>query len=285
MIRNIDVGQLRTFLCVAEHRNMTHAANLRNLTQSAVSQQIKRLEEMLCRDLVVRTRTGVELTKSGLELLPLARETVERNDTLVATVFGTVVQSDIRLGVPQDVVASLLPKALKHFHKNYPEVNVTLVSDSTKNLIKMVDNRQVDLALTTDTTKVAEALLIRKIQLVWIGAKKGTALNKLPLPVAVGHKDCTFRQATSRVLATKNIAWRPVTQVGSLEPVYATLLADIAVAPFMLGTNPVGTELISKGLPALPSFYLHLRKSEQSSSVVAERLTKVLIEFMSAVEC
>ena len=278
---DLDIGQLRTFLSVAEHQNMTHAANMRNLTQSAVSQQIKRIEETLGRSLLVRTRSGVELTKSGLDLLPLARELIERNDVLIDTMFGTTPQTNIRLGVPQDIVASILPQALKSFHQSYPEINITLVSDSTRNLIKMIENRQVDLALTTDHNEVSGAVLIRQIQLIWIGAINGKSQDKQPLPVAVGDKGCTFRQATARALAKEGIAWRPVTQVGSLEPVYATLLADIAVAPFMRGTNPVGTEPINQGLPELPIFYLHLRQAERTSSLAVEQLTNVLIKFMA----
>ena len=281
MIRDLDISQLRTFLCVAEHRNMTHAANLRNLTQSAVSQQIKRLEDVLARDLLVRKRTGVELTKSGLELVPLARDVVEQNDLLVSEVFGTAVHSDVRLGVPQDVVASLLPKALKVFHQRQPGTHVTLVSDSTKNIVQMLDNRQLDLALTTDSNRVARATLLKKIDLVWVGAKNGNALERRPLPVAVGPRGCSFRQAASHALAKKNMAWRPVTQVGSLEPVYATLLADIAVAPFMSGTNPSGTKPVSKGLPTLPKFFLHLRQPERSPSRASQQLTETLIEFMA----
>jgi len=281
MIRDLDIGQLRTFLCVAEHRNMTHAAQLRNLTQSAVSQQIKRLEDVLDNSLVIRNSTGVDLTKAGLQLIPFARQVIEQNDALISTMLNTVVQSDIRLGVPQDVVASLLPETLKTFHVQHPEANVTLVSDSTKNLIQMLANRQIDLALTTDSSRVSNALLLRKIRLVWIGAKNGSAFLARPLPVAVGKEDCTFRQAAAGALADKNIAWRPVTQVGSLEPVYATLLADIAIAPFMHGTNPDGTEYVSKGLPILPEFYLHLRTHERSASAISDDLIKALVTSMS----
>lgn len=98
--------------------------------------------------------------------------------------------------------------------------------------------------------------------------------------MAVGQEGCSFRQAVARAPAMQNIAWRPVTQVGSLEPVYATLLADIAVAPFMSGTNPGGTESVRKGLPTLSIFYLHLRTPKRSTSMVSENLTKTLKEFM-----
>ncbi len=281
MARDLDIAQLRTLVCVAEHRNMTYAANMRNLTQSAVSQQIKRLEETLGCSLLVRKRSGVELTKSGIDLLPFAREIIERNDILIASISGAPVQSDIRLGVPQDVVASLLPEALKSFHASNPQINVTLVSDSTSNLISLVENHQVDLALTTDNQRVPDALLIRKVQLKWIGATNGSAFRRRPLPVAVGQEGCSFRQAASKALTTKNIAWRPVTQVGSLEPVYATLLADIAVAPFIRDTNPAGTQVVKKGLPALPGFYIHLRKSQRSVHCVVQQLSKTLLKFMA----
>ena len=281
MMRDLDISQLRTFLCVAEHCNMSHAANLRNLTQSAISQQIKRLEETLNCNLMLRIPNGITLTEAGLELMPFARGVVDQNDALVASMFGIVAQVDIRLGVPQDIVASLLPSALKSFTQQQPEAHITLVSDSTKKLVQLLKKRQLNLAITTDDSRVPDAILLDKIDLVWVGGKKGKAFLKRPLPVAAGPQGCSFRKAASDALTSDNLAWRPVTQVGSLEPVFATLLADIAVAPFMSGTEPAGTEIVSKGLPKLPTFYLHLRKSDIPSSLVSQQLAETLILLMT----
>ncbi len=276
MKRDIDIAHLRTFLAVVEHKNMTHAAHLRNLTQSAVSQQIKRLEAILDCQVLLRSAGGITLTEAGERLLPEAVSLVRSNDETVALMTGTEVDSDVRLGVPQDIVSSLLPKALGTFHQAYPDIQITLVSASSRQLMQMFKTGQIDLALTTDDNRDDCATVLFKKRLVWIGAIGGQAFKRRPLPVAVGHRECPFRKAAALALSDKKIPWRSVTQVGSLEPVFATLIADMAVSPFLTGTLPAGTEEVHKHLPELPEFTLHLRLPERGLSVSEKSLWDVL---------
>ena len=276
MKRNIDIGLLRAFLAIAEHRNMTYAATLLNLTQSAVSQQIKRLEENLSSQILIRSPGGVTLTKAGQKLLPKAIAMVRTNDEIVASMMDAEVQTEVRLGVPQDVVSSLLPNALATFHRAKPDVQVTLVSASSYDLIEMLKEGLVDIALTTDRNSDPSAVVLFKKRLIWIGAIGGAAYHKKPLPVAIGHESCPFRLAASSVLSSHRLAWKAVTQVGSLEPVFATLMADIAVAPFLPGTLPPGTEEVPQSLPELPEFHLHLRFPIGGLSASASDLSVVL---------
>jgi len=272
MKQDIDIAHLRTFLAVVEHKSMTQAAQLRNLTQSAVSQQIKRLEITLDCELLQRSAAGVFLTPQGNRLLARASELVRKNDTTVAEIAGIEQTTEIQLGVPQDIVSSLLPNALKSFHQKWPDVHVTLVSASSQQLSEMFSNGQVDIALTTDSKIVSGAELLFKKRLIWIGAINGQSQNKRPLPVAVAQESCPFRQAATKVLASSGIPWRPVTQVGSLEPVFATLMADMAVAPFLSGTLPTGTQEIDNTLPSLPEFCLHLRMPKTPRTVAEKAL-------------
>lgn len=278
MQRDIDISLLRTFLAVAEHRNMTHAANLRNLTQPAVSQQIKRLEEILGGAVLSRSSAGVSLTEAGHTLHPHALQMVRANDDIVASLLNIRGDVEIRLGVPQDVVSSLLPSALVTFHKAEPDAHVTLVSASSRDLMVMLKEGEVDLALTTDRRANPNARVLFRKQLVWIGAIGGRAHAKSPLPVAVGAEACPFRQAASAALAKNRVAWRPVTQVGSLEPVFATLLADLAVAPFLPGTLPPGTEVIYTPLPDLPEFILHLHTPDRDLAKAEKQLCQAIID-------
>ena len=281
MTRDLDIAQLRTFLVVAEHGNITHAATLRNLTQSAISQQIKRLEETIGCALLTRSSEGVSLTSAGGLLLPDAKKLVRSNDQILSNLAGIEVQKEIRLGVPQDIVCSLLPAALSTFHQAEPDVHVTLVSQSSRILRQMQREGQVDLILTTDLRACSNAVLLLQSNLAWIGAAGGQAYKKSPLPVAVGAQECPFRQAASRALAKDRIAWRPVTQVGSLEPVFATLLADLAVAPFLPGTFPHGTSSIRcSTLPKLPAFRLHLRKPSRALNAKESSLCEAISEYV-----
>lgn len=257
---------------------MTHAATLRNLTQSAVSQQIKRLEQLLDVRLLARRRDGVELTEAGRKLLPHAHSIVRGNDDAISKFQETECAIDVRLGVPTDVVSSLLPAALAVFHKRYPTVNVILISDSSKQLRHKLALGEVDICLTTDRRPERDATLLFRKPLIWIGAINGTAYERTPLPVAVGRLDCPFRTAAAEALAKAHLPWRAVTQVGSLEPVFATLLADLAVAPFLPGTLPPGTAEIQSDLPQLAEFCLQLRAPERPLSELENQLWSTLLQ-------
>lgn len=280
MNRDLDISSLRTFLAVAEHRNMTQAATMRHLTQSAVSQQVKRLETMLQTRLMLRHQGGVELTEAGQKLLPHARAVVRANDAAYGDMLALVTDDDVRLGVPSDVVSSLLPGALSAFHKTHPGIHVTLVSKTSSELRHMLDLGQIDIALTTDREADPDAKSLYRKPLIWIGAIGGTAHEKSPLPVAVGHMECPFRKAASEALAHSSMPWRAVTQVGSLEPVFATLMADIAVAPFMPGTLPHGTCEVEGQLPPLPDFSLQMRAPDRAMRKSEVALWEMLTDKM-----
>lgn len=276
MIRDFDISGLRTYLAVVEHANMTHAANMRNLTQSAVSQQIKKLENMLQTRLLLRQQGGVVLTAAGQQFLPHARALVRANDEAFCDLLQLPTDGDVRLGVPTDVVSSLLPTVLSWFHRAHPNINVTLVSKSSNDLRNMLNLGQIDIALTTDRESDPDAVLLFRKALIWIGAINGSAHLKSPLPVAVGRRDCPFRKATSEALGQAKLPWRAVTQVGSLEPVFATLMADMAVAAFLPGTVPNGTCEVLEKLPKLPEFSLQMRAQNGGMSKSVQELWNAL---------
>ena len=255
---------------------MTHAAIMLNLTQSAVSQQIKKLEAVLQTRLLKRQQGGVVLTSAGQKFLPHARVLVRANDEAFSDLLKLPTDSDVRLGVPTDVVSSLLPNALASFHRAHPDINITLVSQRSSDLRRLLDLGQIDIALTTDRETDPDAVLLFRKALIWIGAIDGRAHLKSPLPVAVGSEDCPFRKATSEALKQAKLPWRAMTQVGSLEPVFATLMADMAVAPFIPGTVPNGTQEVSEKLPKLPEFSLQMRSQAKAMSKSVQELWTAL---------
>lgn len=276
MIRDFDISSLRTFIAVAEHLNMTNASLMRHLTQSAVSQQIKKLETLLDEKLLIRRPKGIELTRSGEAFLPHARLLVQLNDEAFAEMTNSPVTRNIRLGVPSDVVSSLLPQILKNFQAANPDTQITLISKNSVELLHLLELEQVDIALTTDRETTSDATLLFRKPLIWIGAIEGQAHLQTPLPVAVGRVDCPFRMAASDALSNARLPWRAVTQVGSLEPVFATLMADMAVAPFMPGTMPYGTCQVEENLPTLPNFSLQMRKQKRKTNATVERFWNLL---------
>lgn len=267
---NIPVALLRSFIAVAETGRMTRAASVVHLTQSAVSQHIARLEAMLGLALFERHRDAARLTPDGERLKLRALRMIALNDQILSELDPTAFEGEVRLGVPHDIVGALLPPILRVFTQQHPHVLVTLVSDTSRNLLRLLGARKLDLALTTDEQPAAPPDHLLTDHLVWAGARDGCAWERRPLSVAIGDESCGFREVAIAALERAGIAWRAICQVGSLEPVFATLEADMAIAPFLAKTVPPHLTVVEdQQLPRLPRFHLNLHwpRGEREESV------------------
>lgn len=278
-VRDIDIGLLRAFIAVAETGRMTAAAKVVNLSQGAVSQQIKRLELLFEEALFDRRADAVRLTRGGERLLVAAHRMVSLNDEVIGLMRATDFTGEVRLGVPHDIVGMLLPATLRSFRQAYPNVLVTLVSDTTQMLLAALREGKVDLALTTESQRGTRDQWLLTDRLVWVGANGGEAHLRRPLSVALGQESCGFRACAIEALTAAGIEWRPVCQVGSLEPVFATLEADMAIAPFLSKTVPDRVSVLDQsGLPALPHFHINLRAPSTGMSIVAKEMAQHIRE-------
>lgn len=154
MPRNLDMTALRSFAVVADSGGgVTRAAGLLHLTQSAVSMQLKRLEESLGRALLDRSgRGGVSLTADGEQLLGYAKRMLRLNDEVFSRLTDHVYEGgEFVLGVPpHDIVYPAIPEVLKTFHAEFPRMKVQLVSSYTARLRAMFTRGECDAILTTE---------------------------------------------------------------------------------------------------------------------------------------
>jgi DNA-binding transcriptional LysR family regulator len=272
-LQDIDISLLRTFVSVSETKRMTAAARIVHRTQSAVSQQIKRLETQFGSALFDRKAGAVHLTRDGEKLLIRARQLIALNDEVVDQMRGADFIGEVRLGVAHDVVRAMMPPILQRFHQSHPNVLITLVSDTTVNLRSALREETIDLALLTESERGNRCQFLMTDRLVWIGVREGEAYRRRPLSVALGRKTCIFRTAVIEALTRARVPWRSICQEGSLEAVFATLEADMAVAVFLSRTVPEGLVPVrDRGLPSLPSFHLNLRSAADRTSPAAEEL-------------
>jgi DNA-binding transcriptional LysR family regulator len=279
ILRDIDIGLLRAFIAVAETGRMTTAARVVNLSQGAVSQQIKRLESIFEERLFERRADGASLTRAGERLMVGAHRLVALNDELMNEMRGADFAGEVRLGVPHDIVGMLMPPILRAFRQAHPNVLVTLVSDTTKSLRTDLRDGKIDLALMTERERGTRQQHLLSDRLVWVGAKGGEAWLRRPLSVALGDENCGFRSSAIEALTRAQIVWRPICQVGSLEPVFATLEADVAIAPFLSRTVPDRLAVLNDaGLPALPVFHINLWLPVTGASPVASELARYIRE-------
>ncbi len=274
MAHNIDTALLRAFVAVAETGGMTSAGRLLNLTQAAVSQQIKRLEDSFREPLFERDRRRIRLTPRGERLLVHAQRLLALNDEIWGLMTSPEFEGEVRLGAPHDIVGPFLPPILKSFDQAWPRVRVSLVCSTTPLLLEALEHGKVDLTLTTERTCEPGAEVLLPDQLVWVGARDGRARAQKPLPVSIGDQTCAFRDAAIKALAKAGRDWRPVCELSNMEPLCATLLADLAIAPLLASTVPDNLEAIKPDieLPALPTYYINLHLPKAGASDIAIEL-------------
>jgi DNA-binding transcriptional LysR family regulator len=282
-IQNIDVALLRAFIAVAETGRMTTAAKIVHRTQGAISQQIKRLETQFEARLFDRKAGSARLTRAGEKLLVNAHRLISLNDEVMDRMRTVDFTGEVRLGVAHDIVRSMMPPVLRRFRQEHPNVLITLVSDTTQTLRAELRERKIDLAILTEPERGDRDQFLLTDQLIWVGAKGGEAHRRRPLSVALGQENCGFRAAAIKALTKARMPWRPICQFGSLESVFATLEADMAIALFLSRTVPDRlAALRGRDLPELPRFHINLRlPSTGTTSVTAEFARHIRERFSS----
>lgn len=262
MPRNLDVTALRSFVTVLETGGVTRAAQQLHLTQSAVSMQLKRLEESLGQPLLDRAGRGVAPTAQGEQLLAYGRRILALNDEVWDRMTDKAFEGEIRFGVPHDIVYPHIPGILRRIDREFPRVKVQLISSFTVRLREMLDQGDADLIITTEDETPASAECVATQALVWVGAQGGTAWRQRPLRLAFERK-CLFRPWAVAALDHANIPWEMAVDTGSIRTVEATTAADLAVHAMLEEGVSGPMENISHGgaLPPLPSTRINLYRA------------------------
>jgi DNA-binding transcriptional LysR family regulator len=276
MPHNIDTALVRAFVAVAETGGMTAAASVLNLTQAAVSQQIKRLEETFGSQLFERQRKGLALTSAGERLFGRAKRMLALNDEIWAEMTTPLYEGEVRLGIPNDLVNTYLPTFLKSFASAYPKVRISLQCSTTPSLLRAMQNGEVDLTLTTEIGCGSDGESLATEQLVWVGARGGDAYRQRPLPVSIGCCGCAFQAPVLDALRTHEIPWRMVSEVTNMDAQVATAQADLAVMTSLASTVPGHLEVLPSraGLPALPAFSINLYLPRAGATDIARELAR-----------
>lgn len=277
MSRELDLSLLRTFLAVLDTSNMTLASHQRCLTQGAVSQQIRRLEEQFGGALFHRTRTGLHVTALGERLAQQAREMLRLNDDIWQELRRGRCQETLRIGVPPDLFSETLCPLVTAFHHHYPDVLVTLICATSPSLHVQLAQNEIDLALLEEIEGADHGEVILHDQLVWVGAKKSSALKQDVLPVALVDRTCVFRLPMVNALNDASRPWTAIFENGSIEATANTVRADLAVTALLRSTVPNDLEIISQDkLPKLPGYAITLQTAKHETSIAAEQMSEFI---------
>ena len=243
MPRNLDLTALRSFVAVADAGGVTRAAGFLNLTQSAVSMQLKRLEEALGEELLDRSARTIGLTAQGEQLLSYSRRMLELNDEIWARLTANEFEGDLTLGVPHDIIYPYIPTVLKRFAAEFPRVRVRLTSAPTRKLREMFGRGECDAILTTEEQPGPGGETLVQLPLVWIGAIGGSAWKKTPLPIAFCSQ-CIFRRGVLDRLDEAGVDWEMMVDSDLDNAVEAAVSADFGINAAIEGILPPQTEPI-----------------------------------------
>ena len=277
MPRNLDLASLRSFVTVAEVGGVTRAAGYLNLTQSAVSMQIKRLEDALGMQLFLRAARKLALSPEGEQLLSYGRRMLALNDEALSRFSLAATRGPIRLGVPHDVVYPAIPGILRRMAQAHPMVQVNLVSSFTILMKDSFARGDFDVILTTEAEPDPGAEVLSVRPLVWVGAPGGSAWQRRPL--RLGFKDtCIFRPTAQAALDAAGIAWEMATGGESDQAVEATVAADLAITARLAGSIPAGCEVIQgdNQLPPLGEMKLALYRANRTADEATDLLLSEL---------
>ncbi len=274
MPRNLDLTALRSFIAVADTGGVTKAAGVLNLTQSAVSMQLKRLEESLGQPLLDRSGRTIGLTTAGEQLLGYARTMLKTNDEILSRLTATEYEGELKFGVPHDIIYPVVPTVLKRFAAEFPRMQVRLISAPTRKLLDMFGRGEVDLILTTEEDCGPGGRAMVEMPLLWIGALDGQAWRKEPLPVAF-CSNCIFRSGVLQALNMSDVDWTMAVDSELNNAVEAAVSADLAVHVALKGMLPPHTQVIDHGgaLPDLPAQNINLyvlKPRDHPSAAMAE---------------
>ncbi len=253
MAQHLDPDHLRTLVAIAETGSFTKAADEVFKTQSAVSMQMKRLEEAVGRPLFERDGRASRLTQDGIRLVEFGRRILRLNEEALGAFRAPGLSGRVRLGTPDDYVANL-PEVLARFARHHPGVEVTVMCEPTQELLKRIDADEVDLAIITWVPEAARARVFRRERLLWVTSDRHDVHEEPVLPLALGRPQCTWRGAALEALDRVRRQHRIVFTSWNASVVGQAVLEGLAVSVLPESALRAGMRVLDAdaGFPALP---------------------------------
>lgn len=278
----LDTDVLRSFVAIAESGSFSRAAEQVFRTPSALSMQIKRLEETLGQTLFVREARNVRLTPEGEVLLSFGRRLLKLNEEAVAQFLAPSVEGTVRFGMPDNIGTRVLPSVLAQFARSHPAVQVNVIVGRSVDMQKRIDQGDLDLVLVTEGNLGMEpgrGEVVHSEPLVWAGRDGGIAVQRSPLPIALASHGCVWRSMALAALDRADIAYRIAYTSENCSGQEAAMVADLAIAPFPLSLvrPPLRRLDQNSGLPPLGNYQISLIRRE-SAGPASEALAGYVVD-------
>ncbi|HLL26162.1 MAG TPA: LysR substrate-binding domain-containing protein [Xanthobacteraceae bacterium] len=276
----LDSDQLKTFIAIVETGSFTRAADVVHKTQSAVSMQMKRLEERIGKPIFARDGRASKLTEDGERLLDYAQRIVKLNAEAVNSIANATLSGRVRLGVPDDYADRYLPEIMARFSRSHPEVELTVLCEPTVELVELINVGDLDLAIITHSYAHRPTEVIRRERLLWVTSNRHSAHHESPLPLALGPSTCAWRKVAIERLQAEARAHRILYTSRNAGAIAAAVLAGLAVSVIPESGMRPGMRVLGQpeGFPALPAFDIGLLRNRHETSALADALATHIVQ-------
>jgi DNA-binding transcriptional LysR family regulator len=238
MTIHLDSDLLRTFVAVAEAGNFTKAAEQVSRTQSAVSMQIKRLEDMIGEALFDRGSRGVSLTRRGQELIINARRIVSLIEETAASLKAKPLDGPVRIGIPEEYSYSILSRALGMFSKQHPKVEITVRYAHSASQIEALEAGELDLAVVFEWEDFSDGEVLMRDPTVWVTSNLHCQHEERPLPVALYNRDGWCKDFALRSLEDRGHPYRVAYTSDTTGGLKLAVASGLAIAPVSRSNIP-----------------------------------------------
>lgn len=285
MVAYIDPDQLRTFIAIAENGSFTRAADVVAKTQSAVSMQMRRLEERIGKPLFEREGRASRLSAEGERLLPYARRIMKLQAETVAAFVDDAGTGTVRLGTPDDY-AAFLPEILGRFSASRPLAELTVTCAPTPMLVQAVHHDEIDIAIVTHVPARGHQmpLIVRREPLFFVTSERHNVHEEDPLPLALGSFHCDWRRTALSCLAEVGRANRVAFSSWNASAVSAAVLAGLAVSVLPHSAVIPGMRILGleDGFPLLPFAEIGVLRSASAETPLADALVEHILASLGA---
>ena len=275
---NLDLDLLRTFVAVADLNTFAAAAAAVCRTQSAVSQQMQRLEQLVGKELFARHGRNKLLTEHGIQLLGYARKILRFNDEACMSLMFSNLQGVLTLGASDESADTILPFLLNRISSAYPKLALDVSVKRNAFMVEMLNENKVDLVVTTHRPGQFDCLTLRTSPTHWYCAAEYVLQKGEPVPLVLLDDPSPFRDMVLTALNEANIPWRLAYVASTLPAVRAAVKAGLGVTARPVEMMSPDLRVLGKsdGLPALPDTEYLLCHNSSSHN----ELAKVVFEAM-----
>lgn len=276
----LDIDQLRTFLAIAELGSFTKAGEAVHKTQSAVSMQMRRLEERVGQPIFIKDGRQSRLTEDGQRLVEYARRMILLNDETLSAFNGRKEVGHVKLGVPDDYADRLLPQVLAAFNRLNPSIEVQVECSSSAKLTEAIRDKALDVAITTSGDSVdLRGEIIRREPLYWVTSSQHSAHTEDVVRLALGPSTCSWRRLSMEALDRAGRQYRVSYTSSSAAALVGAVQAGLAVTVFPESAIRDGMRILDEkdGFPVLPYCDIALLRADTAREAMHDTLCNHLI--------